>query len=249
MQQDGAGTTDSITLADNGGDSLSVTPMGGKFTLMLGNTPVLVDVVRGDGKAIRTHLCTPNFGRDMSGTYGLAQHGNMRNEPCRVARTGDLSVRVTHDITDSPGRYPTGGQAAMDLTLSDGAMTVEVRHGNSGTAPIPVNAGIHCYFNAPRGYAGTKINGRDVSEFIETTGSVDLAPENIVEIPGMPRLRVKQAGFPKAVLWVGQNDTGTKDGTYVCIEPVEGLPDVFGSATSMIAPGTNRSGRLEFALA
>jgi galactose mutarotase-like enzyme len=225
---------------------LTVNPQGGLITLTLHNIPILIPVTRGDGKKISTHTCTPNFGKDFSNYYNLKQHGNMRNELCDTQKIDDSGIVIHHPITDSPGKYPSGIVAKVDLNILANVFNIQITHTNNGATPAPVNCGEHCYFNAPNGYKGVTINNQDVTSLIEQTGSIDLERINLISIPGMPKIELKQSGFTKAVLWVYRNDENIVDTTYVCIEPVEYLPQDFGSPKTMIE--TNKSRICQFSL-
>ena len=225
------------------GDSLTVNPLGARIDLNLGTTPILTSVTRGDGKLGETHPCTPIFGPDKNNLYGLSQHGNMRNETCDVKSIGGDTVVISHNITDSPGRYPQGVKIEQQLHVENGTFTFKMTHANDGEIEAPVNGGEHCYFAAPQGYRGTLINGRDITSLIEADTTIPLEASNIIKIPGLPGLTLTQEGFHFAMLWVGKNAQGQTDGNYVCIEPVEGDPlgSYFGSPESMIVPHSERT--------
>jgi galactose mutarotase-like enzyme len=233
-------TSSDIHIQTPEGDSVSVSPIGGLLTLTLHGIPLLIPVIRGDGKSIRTHICSPNFGKDHSGIFSLKQHGNMRNEPCEV-HLHNSRIILTHTITDSPHIYPIGVTVMASIELSDGTCLFTITHKNAGTKPATVNCGVHCYFNAPSGYRGTTINTRDVTTKIEQTGHIALKQTNTLTIPGIPSFELQQRGFSHAVLWVGENAKGEKDSTYVCIEPVEFLPEDFNKKKTILYPGTSRT--------
>jgi galactose mutarotase-like enzyme len=236
-----------ITFDIPAGNILTLNPLGALMTLDLKGTHVLVPVVRGDGKSISTHICTPNFGKEHNTDFGLKQHGNLRNSLCTVIQNGS-NLSVIHTITDAPDRYPAGVTVKADVTLSDGLFTLEITHKNTGILPAPVNCGLHCYFNAPKSYVGTKVNGADITDSVETTGFLNFKPKNTIAIPGMPDLILEQRGFPQAVTWVYRNPEGKFDSDYVCIEPVEHLPTEFGKPATLLQPGQTRMCRLTLAL-
>ena len=233
------------------GDYLRVNPVGARIELILGNTPILTSVIRGDGKTGVTHPCSPIFGPDKKGLYGLSQHGNMRNELCELTGAGNDTVIVTHSITDSPDKYPQGVRVEQRLNIGNGTFTLRMTHVNGGETEAPVNGGEHCYFAAPQGHRGTLINGNDITSLIEADTAIPLEASNVIKIPGLPELVLTQEGFNFAMLWVGINAQGQKDGDYVCIEPVEGDPSgqYFGSSESMIPPGDERTAHFSISLA
>lgn len=230
-------------------DFFEINPLGARLKLTLTNNPILVSITRGDGKTGETHPCTPIFGPDKNNLFSLKQHGEMRNTLCNAEKVGD-TVIVTHDVKDSPGKYPSGMQVKQEISLKDGIFSLVMTHTNTGEKPASVNSGEHCYFNSPQGYKGTRVNGIDVSEYIEKDRTIPLNDVNVIGIPGMPDLVLTQQGFKYAMLWVGKNSDGEPDKNYVCIEPVEGDPlgDYFGSPESIIAPGETRSAQFSIAL-
>ncbi len=233
-----------ITLSTPTKDQLLVDPSGAKINLTLKGTLIFGSFNRGDGKIGMTHPCTPIFGPDGKNIYGLKQHGNMRNEDCEVLEVED-SVIVTHTISDEG--YPRGMKVKQIMHIKDGSFSCAVVHTNAGDEKAAVNSGEHCYFDAPQGYEGTTINGRDITSLIENNWdgiAIDLQENNTIQIPGKPEINLTQNGLQKAMVWVGKNPESKEiDKTYICIEPVERDPnsDFFGSEESMIYPGKSRS--------
>lgn len=231
-----------IETADH--DTLRVASNGAKITLSLQGTSILGSFARGDGKNGITHPCTPVFGPDRNNLYGLKQHGNMRNETIDIKQVAE-NIIVTHTLHDEG--YPEGMSVKQIMGVEDGVFSMVMIHTNMGTTDAAVNAGEHCYFEAPEGYEGTKINGEDITSLIKDNWDgipVRLEDENTIEIPGKPKMTLTQNGFAYAMVWVGKNpDSKALDQTYICIEPVEGDPtgDFFGSDESMIKAGQSRS--------
>jgi len=224
------------------GDFLRVSPEGTKITLSIENIPILTSVIRGDGKRGITHPCSPIFGPDVNSVYGLSQHGNMRNEQCKVKLTNPNEITVNHEITDIG--YPSGMKAQQILRIENGTFFLSFTHKNTGKDGVAVNAAEHCYFDAPNGYLGATINGQDIAGIIQNslTGVlIDLKVENSIKISGKPELILKQEGFNKVALWVGRDSEGNRDKNYICIEPVEHHPKKFGIEESIIHPGSQRT--------
>lgn len=225
---------------------LRVRSIGAKIEVSLRSIPLLGLFTRGDRKMGITHPCTPIFGPDRKNLYGLSQHGMMRNEVCQVKQEGNEIV-VSHEIRD-PG-YPNGMRVEQRMQITDEIFSFVMTHTNRGEIEAAVNAGEHCYFDAPQGYRGTTINDQDITKLIEENYdgiAIDLKETNSIKIPGKPEYVLEQEGFQKAVVWVGKNpETKVIDQTYVCIEPVEDDPfgDFFGSPSSLITPRTSRSCR------
>jgi galactose mutarotase-like enzyme len=240
-----------VEIQSSDGDILRVHPQGAKLELTLNGTVILGSFARGDGKTGITHPCTPIFGPDKNNLYGLKQHGNMRNEVCDVKKIVD-NVVVTHTITDQG--YPEGMLLKQVMGIEDGVFSMVMIHTNTGKTKAAVNTGEHCYFDAPQGYKGTKLNGEDLSSLVEENWdgiAVPLKDTNIIEIPGKPTIELTQNGFNKAMVWVGKNpDSKAIDQTYICIEPVEENPagSYFGSKQSYLMPGQSRSVMFSLAL-
>lgn len=224
-------------------DLIRVNPLGAKIEVVLNGNAILGSFLRGDGRQGVTHPCSPIFGPDRKNFYGLKQHGNMRNEACEVEKKDD-SIVVSHLITD-PG-YPSGMKVEQVMRLIDGAFSFEMTHTNTGDMVAAVNSGEHCYFDAPLGFEGTKVNGQDITQLIKNNYdgiAIDLNESNSIQIPGKPEYILEQQGFKKAVVWVGKNpETKEIDKTYLCIEPVEDDPfgEFFGTTPSLVIPGKNR---------
>lgn len=227
---------------ENVASSFTVDPMGARLEeLRFHNTLFLSSSVRGDGKVGSTHPCSPIFGPETNTSYGLPQHGPVRNMLFTVMDEDDHSVTLSGDIVH--GAYPKGITFTQKLSLTPDVFTIKTAHTNHSKEHIPVNFGEHYYWNTPKGWNGVKVNGKDVTELVKTTGIVKLNIHNTVEIPGQPLVHLEQKGLHYAVLWSYKNPSSGKfDTNYVCIEPVEGNPmdSYFGSKPSQIEPHTER---------
>lgn len=237
-------SNDFVEIQNADKDVLRVFSAGGKIQVQLRGVVVLGSFERGDGKKGITHPCTPIFGSDKNNLYGLNQHGNMRNEHISVNQVGD-NIITSHTITDEG--YPEGIVVKQMMGIEDGMFSLVMIHTNIGTAKAALNTGEHCYFEAPQGYKGTKVNDVDVTSLIEENWdgkAIELKEANLIQIPGKPAITLAQNGFNKAMIWVGKNPKSKViDGTYVCIEPVEENPtgSYFGSKQSYLLPGQSRS--------
>jgi hypothetical protein len=236
------------------GDVLIVDPRGGRIIeLTLGGVPILTSITRGDGSKANTHLCTPIFGPDKDDLYGLNQHGDMRNNFCEVAKTEDgEGITVSYKILDADGKYPSGVIVKERLTIKDGKLEWTITHENTGEQEAPVNLGLHCYFAAPNGHVGTRVNGKDVTSLIEGNRVVSLEETSVLEIPGVSKkLILAQQRFRFANYWVGRytdgqpDPNGKPDAGYLCMEPVENDPnEPFNSPENMILPCGSRTATL-----
>jgi galactose mutarotase-like enzyme len=248
MNQAVTGSAPALEIRTAQGDALSVNPLGATITLDLLGTPILTAVTRSDGKQGITHPCSPIFGPDVNGIYGLSQHGQMRISPTRVAKTADREITVLHNVTDAG--FPIGIGVKQVLTLENSTFKLSYTHHNGGSQPAFVNGAEHCYFAAPQGHNGSTLNGQDVTTLMGESDSgvvVDLKPTNSIRIPGLPPLELVQQGFRTAALWVRKTDGG-RDRDYLCIEPVEYDPILFGSPPTKIDPGASRTATFHISL-
>ena len=224
-------------------DYLRVTRQGARLTVNLGGVAVMGEFERGDGKAGITHTCSPIFGPDKHKLYGLVQHGMMRNEPSKVNASTPNQIMIKHIVTDAG--YPPGVVVEETLGIENSVFSFAMAHHNSGQEKVPLNAGLHCYFDAPTGYKGTKVNNQDISSLIEQHpdgAPIALPARSIIQIPGKPQMQLVQDSFRFAMVWAGRNpQTDEIDKTYVCIEPIELHPDEFGQPVSNLHPSGKRT--------
>jgi galactose mutarotase-like enzyme len=227
---------------------LTVDPNGGRIQLTLDNTSMLTMISRGDGKTGITHPCSPIFDEDRNNVYGLlGKHGKMRDSICKLSHPDQDKIIIEHDVEDFG--YPKGITAKQVLEIEGSIFTLSFTHQNNGNQETAVNAGEHCYFDAPQGYKGTLINNIDISRLIEENPNgtgIELLSKNIIQIPGKPKILLQQNGFNKAFIWVGRNKKGIIDKNYICIEPIEFHPDEFGQPKTKIGVGMKRTAWLSF---
>lgn len=214
--------------------SMQINPMGARIErLVLDGFPILVSVERGDGKKASTHPCTPIFGPETTTSFGLSQHGAMRNSLCEVKYENGRKVELWHAIDE--GEYPKGITVKQTFELVDNSFQVMTFHWNNGEETAPVNFGEHLYWNAPYGWEGLEINGKDVTETVKKDGIIPLGSKTSIKIPGMPEVILGQINLPYANLWAYQDpETGLYDTHYVCIEPIQYRPEEFGTQKTMI---------------
>ena len=233
-----------LTTLTQKSSKLTVEHTGARKILELNGEKILTKITRGDGKTGSTHPCTPIFGPDRNNLYVLNQHGDTRNQPTKVTKTSDNQITITHQINDQG--YPSGVTIEQILTLSHCELILKTNHSNSGQKPTFLNYGEHCYFDAPKGFQGTKLNNQDLTDMIKNHKDgvpLPLKPKNTITIPGKPTITLTQKNMNHCMIWVGTSpDLRTKDSNYICIEPVEHNPnsDFFGSADSQIKPSQNR---------
>ncbi len=232
-----------------GDDSVQIEEIGAAICqLVLGGAVILTSVLRGDGKRAATHPCTPNFGPETDTSFGLPQHGPMRNDTVRIERKEN---EVTAIYSVNCGTYPPGLTVIQRFTLSHGVFSLETIHTNTSNTPLPVNFGEHLYWDTPDGWDGTVLNGVNITDAIRTNDVVELKSTNILQLPGKPAVKLTQSGLPLAMCWAyGSQDRGF-DSRYACIEPIQGNPKehYFGSQASLLAPSSTHTVTLAVSLA
>jgi galactose mutarotase-like enzyme len=174
-----------------------------------------------DGKIGNTHLCCPNFANEGVEKYGLPFHGPSRNDEWKVSEQSENSLTIFYEMKKI-GSYPGLLRLEQKYKLEECfKQTILIK--NLTEDKIPVNLGIHNYFECKFGWQGIKMNGIDLSEIVKASGYVKLNNVNKIEIPGKKNINWKQTGFKYAKLWTGfKEENGKKvfDKDYVCIEPV-----------------------------
>jgi galactose mutarotase-like enzyme len=229
----------------NGKNRLIINPHGARIEeLVLERQKIFTKVIRGDGKEGSSHPCIPQFGPEITTSFGLPQHGSARNKDFISIATDD-KVELSLDIED--GNYPRGLNIKLEHSLSGEKYRLVTKVSNNSDQDLPVNFAQHFYWNVPNGWERLKINGIDVAEIVKNDASIELKPENIIEIPGQKFIVLEQKGFSIFRLWAYKNpETCEYDKNYVCIEPAEGDPirNYFGSDASMIKPGQSRTAEI-----
>ncbi len=221
---------------DSSGWGLSLDLKGGRIvSLYHGDKKILGTYNRIDGKAGNTHVCLPNFA-DEGRTLGLPFHGPPRTLSWTVKARRRYSLVIACDIP-STELYPSTLHIEQ-LFMLQNSFVHEIKATNCGNFPVPLNIGCHYYWNTPSDWRGTRINGKDISDKIQTNGLQELLPQNIIQFPGFS-YTVTQTGFSDIVLWTGfkkEDNEKIFDTSYCCIEPVRGKGSFFGSPSSLLHP-------------
>ena len=223
----------------NGKSSVIMTSLGGFITkLKLEGVMIFNTVLRGDTKQAATHPCTPNFGPETTTSYGLPQHGPMRNSVVEIGKT-DNSIVARYEI--EAGTYPKGLTIIQTAKLTEKSFSLETIHLNSAGEPLPLNFGEHCYWDSPEGWEGITVNGTDITQAVKTNDVIELKEKNEIQIPGKPLITLCQSGLPLAMCWSYGSEKDGFDTNYVCIEPIQGNPkdNFFGSEASLLAPSSS----------
>lgn len=232
---------------ENMENKMKINSLGAKIEdVILNDKKIFFCGLRGDGKLGVTHPCTPNFGKDESG-LNLPQHGPMRNSECIILENEPNHQKLTYTIVHE--NFPKGVLVNQKFSLENNTFIVETTHTNNSQTQVPINFGEHCYFDAPNGWFGTKVNGQDITELIKTNETIKLNKKNIIQIPGKSDLLLEQEGLEYAVVWVYQNpETKEFDNNYVCIEPLMNKVETFGEKESLVLPDKTIYSKLTFSL-
>jgi len=210
------------------------------------NKIILGSFDRIDGKVGNTHLCAPNFGIEGK-ELGLPFHGFARQATWQV-EYWVMGKTCISTILPKTLSYPSPLKLEQLFKLNEHFIhTVEIT--NIGDKQVPVNLGVHYYWDTPAGWKETLINNKSISELIENNKIIKLSNKFEINFPKQKPLSIKQTGFYNAVFWTGFKEQGYKkiyDQKYCCIEPVIGIGDYFGSKKSLLSPG--KSIKIEFAI-
>lgn len=231
----------------SGDSSVVVNPAGARIQkLILKGHTILSTVSRGDGKEGSTHPCSPIFGPEISTSYGLPQHGPVRNSVCTVQQT-DNSVTLTCPVES--GTYPSGITMTQTIEIQPGVCIITTTHENTGPQEAPVNFGEHFYWNTPEGWDALTLNGTPVHSQIAGNQLISLPQVNTISISGLPAVTLRQDGYEFMMLWTYRSTSGAYDRSYACLEPVEGDPtEFFGSRRSMVLPQSKRTNTLRISI-
>jgi len=231
---------------------------GRNVNLLYGDRCILGTYNRIDGKLGNTHICVPNFAHEGVQEFDLPFHGPARNQrwnivqPDYVRHSGKPQLDNGARPESDPGLnqdeklkifclLPQTEKYRADLLVSQ---TFEFHENNfihkvtvehQGGEPVPLNIGIHNYWNSPNGWYGALVNGEDITRKVKINGDISLKKKNTIELPRMQAILWEVEGFTHAVVWSAFKGSDF-DNTYVCIEPVRGIGEFFGSEKSIIKP-------------
>jgi len=244
---------------------LEVDLQGGRIVnLTYGDRCILGTYNRIDGKQGNTHICVPNFGNEGVKEFGLPFHGTGRNQrwnivPDYVRHSGKpqaFTLKTSKKFLGRPESDPGLSQykkliifcllsrtekykaelsvnQIFEFCEDSFVHSVIVTH--KGGEPVPVNIGIHNYWNSPNGWNGLKLNGEDITGQVKNNGIISIKKINSIKLLDIAKIAWEVEGFTHAVVWSAF--MGSKfDTNYVCIEPVRGIGEFFGSEKSILKP-------------
>lgn len=218
--------------------SLSLDLEGGRIrSLSHASVPIIGTYARIDGKAGSTHLCAPSFDKEGQEAYLLPFHGYARTLAWQLVSLTQNSITISATTPQSDS-YPARLQIDQTFILSD-IFHHEIQVTNVQGEEVPLNVGIHYYWDTPRGWDGTQINGVDATNGIRTNGYAQLVKKNTLRFPHAT-YELSSNGFHDAVLWTSfiSDERGEKQFSqdFCCIEPVVAWPNYFGTPSSIIKP-------------
>lgn len=191
-----------------------------------------------DGKQGNTHLCIPSFDREGMGKWNLPFHGLVRNIPWTVKNSTKTSVVISCE-TQASEAYAAQLHIEQEFILEEEFMHrihVTNREGDA----VPMNIGYHYYWDTPQGWQGTRLNGKNIQNQIESNGFQDLMEQNHISFPH-GEYSVSSQNFGSCVLWTSFKDEekGKRkyNSEFCCIEPVVNWPGYFGTDASILQPG------------
>ena len=218
---------------------LEVDLQGGRIAnLSYGSRCILGTYNRIDGKQGNTHICIPNFGNEGVEEFGLPFHGGARNSVWKVENArlkeenGELRIEVLMRRTE---QYKAELLINQTFEFFEDSFVHGVIVTHKGGKPVPVNIGIHNYWNSPNGWEGVLVDGEDITRKVKINGNISLKKKNTIELPRMQPILWEVEGFTHAVVWTAFKGKDF-DTPYVCIEPVMGIGDYFGCVKSVLNP-------------
>jgi galactose mutarotase-like enzyme len=196
-------------------------------------------------------------------TAAMKQHGFARNLPWQVAETrADRAVLRLEASASTMAVYPHDFVLVYTYTLEDGALTIHQRITNGGTAPMPIQPGLHPYFavtdkagarvdtdatTAWDNVAGARVPFRGVSF---ATGEVDM--HLLDHKPAGTRLH--RPGARDVVLsWSADHHVlvlWTLPGRpFICVEPWSAPGNALQTGgAALVAPGDTHTSQVRIAL-
>jgi galactose mutarotase-like enzyme len=211
---------------------LKIDLIGGRIVeLRYGKRKILGTYKRIDGKTGNTHICVPNFGNEGGVEFGLPFHGGGRN---KVWETEGRGLRL-QCLLQHTEKYRTDLLVCQTFTFQKNSFIHEVVVEHLAGEPVPLNIGIHNYWDTPNGWDGILVNNENVTEQVKKNGIVSIKRKNVISLPHKTPILWETQGFLQAVLWASFKGDEF-DPKYVCIEPIRGGNGFWGSTKSIISP-------------
>ena len=211
---------------------------------------ILGTYTRLDGKVGSTHICAPSFDKEgQDPRWNLPFHGYARTLIWTVEKQTESSVTISTYTAPTPtynALLKLSQTFTMELVFSHSVEIANIK----GDA-VPVNVGLHYYWDTPNGWENVKVNRKSQMTNIKENGYCDLQEVNSVEFPHAT-YTLTSHGFQSAALWTSfASDTkGVKQYSqdFCCIEPIIKWPGYFGSEESIIEVGKSKVVKLEISV-
>jgi len=223
--------------------SLSLDLNGGRIKeLSYKEVKVFGTYTRIDGKVGNTHLCIPSFDKEGQEKYNLPFHGLVRAIPWTVKNKSDGSVVISCK-TIASNNYPAELSIEQEFTLEK-QFTHAIRVHHLNGSDVPLNIGVHYYWDTSQGWEGTVVNSQQSAASIKSNGYCKLNEINTITFPHAS-YELTSVGLHSAALWTSfkTDEAGGKlySQDFCCIEPVIGWPGYFGSEKSMLREGEQKT--------
>ena len=191
-----------------------------------------------DGKEGSTHICAPSFDKEGQDAYNLPFHGYARTLKWAIEKQTADSVEIS-TITPLSSTYPASLKIVQVFSIKNNFIhTVQISHREGKS--VPVNIGLHYYWDTPIGWENTTVNRQDITVKIKTNEYSILHETNKIIFPHTTYI-LRTNSFHTAVLWSSfkTDEEGKKqyNDDFCCIEPVIKWPNFFGSDPSILMPG------------
>jgi galactose mutarotase-like enzyme len=203
-------------------------------------------------------------------TYAMKQHGFARQMAWTIVDQADEGcARLGLGLEANPmtrAQYPFDFRLAMTYVLEEGRLTVEMRVSNLGDAPMPIQPGLHPYFQlADKDKAAARVVTEATQAFDNRAGAVtalhgpiDLTGEvvDLHLLDHWPRtVRLTRPGDRDLELALGVPDrlliVWTERGKdFVCVEPWSARGNAFNDGGAVeVPPGGTYATSFSIALA
>lgn len=203
-----------------------------------------------DGKLGSTHICAPSFDKEgQDPQWNLPFHGYARTLDWIVEKQTETGVTISTHTAPTP-TYNALLKLSQTFTMDQvflHSVAVENIKGNA----VPVNVGLHYYWDTPQGWDDLTINNKSQMTNVKENGHCDLQEVNDIKFPHAS-YTLTSHGFQSAALWTSFT-TNTMDikqysQDFCCIEPIIKWPGYFGSEESVIELGTSKVVKLEISI-
>lgn len=192
---------------------------GGRITdLEIEGQKILGTYKEEDGKERNTHLCVPNFAKELA-EYGLPQHGVARNLDSRWVLLDNNNHPEIQYIMRKQANFPTDLDIRQEFPLGQ-EFIHKVKVKNIGDQSAAVDLAIHYYFDInPDDFI---LNDKKITESLWKDENVDIKEINKIQGKNFS-FKMEILGTPSvAHVWSGDKDKKR----YSCLEPMTGIREL-----------------------